>query len=156
MTSLTINSHTGVTFLDNFLTSSAYGKTWNNSRVTPRSQSSTSISTSVDRALTFITSKNTVIEDRLAVEEFLTNSYGVIAHLYSIPEKVTHYFGTSKMKLGVFSEPDSYEVAELYLEVETNLAPEEANAYLSNLNREWILSANDNDLMSLNITLKFI
>lgn len=156
MTTLTMDYQVGFGGLDSVFTPSAYVRPWSRSLTEPLSPSSASISTSVERALTFISSQNIIIEDRLVVEDFLANSYGVVAHLYSIPEKIAFYIGKSQMKLGVFSEPDSYEAPELYLEVETDLSPEEANSRLSTLNREWILSAEDVDLMALNITLKFI
>jgi hypothetical protein len=155
MTTLAMDYQMGFMGLDRVFTPSAYVRTWNRSLPVPLYPSSASISASIDRALTFVTSQNTVIEDQLAVEAFLANNSGVVAHLYSIPEKIAYYIGKSEMKLGVFSEPDGYEVPELYLEVETSLSPEEANARLSTLNREWILASTDEDLVSLNITLKF-
>ena len=146
-----MNYPTSFELLNSYITPSARVRTF-----IPLIPSSASISVSADKVLTVIARQNIIITDRLEVEDFLTNHYGTIAHLYNIPEKVTSYFGESKMKLGVFSEPDSTDTPDLYLEVETSLSPEEANARLSALNREWILSTNDDDLMVLNITLRFI
>lgn len=155
MTTLAMDYQMGFMGLDSVFTPSAYVRTWNRSLGVPLSPSSASISASIDRVLTFVVSQNAVIEDQLAVEDFLANKSGVVAHLYSVPEKIAYYIGKSKMKLGVFSEPDGYEAPELYLEVETSLSPEEANQRLSTLNREWILTSNDEDLIALNVTLKF-
>ena len=155
MTTLAMDYQMGFMGLDSVFTPSAYVRTWNRSLGVPLSPSSASISASIDRVLTFVVSQNAVIEDQLAVEDFLANKSGVVAHLYSVPEKIAYYIGKSKMKLGVFSEPDGYEAPELYLEVETSLSPEEANQRLSTLNREWIWTSNDEDLIALNVTLKF-
>lgn len=150
MTSLSMDYQTSFELLNSYVTPSAHVRTW-----IPLAPSSASISTSVDKALSFMSSHGAVIEDRLAVEDFLTNNYGVVAHLYSTPEKIAYYIGNPKMKIGVFSEPDGYDAPELYIEIETNLSPEEANTRLSTLNREWVLASND-DLNTLNVTLKFI
>lgn len=150
MTSLSMDYQTSFELLNSYITPSAHVRTW-----IPLAPSSASISTSVDKALSFMSLHGAVIDDRLAVEDFLTNNYGVVAHLYSTPEKIAYYIGNAKIKVGVFSEPDGYDAPELYIEVETSLSPEEANTRLSTLNREWVIASND-DLNTLNVTLKFI
>ena len=135
---------TSFELLNSFITPSAHVRTW-----IPLAPNSASLSNSVDRLLSFMQFHGAVIEDRLTIEDFLANNYGVVAHLYSIPEKIAYYIGNHKMKLGIFSEPDSTEAPELYLEVETSLSPEEANTRLSTLNREWILSSGDADLVPI-------
>lgn len=137
-------------------TPSAYVISWDEALTKQYIPRSASISSSVNTALDFFLSKGITTEDRAAVEDFLTCYYSVVAHLYETPEKIFHYFGKVPLKLGVFSDPDTGEQPELYLEVETALSPEDATEKLSLINREWILASNDQDLMSLNITLRFV
>ena len=73
-----------------------------------------------------------------------------------MPEKINRYFGDANLTLGVFSDPDTKEEPELYIEVETPLSPEKANENLSNLNREWLLSSGSQALMQINTVLKFV
>lgn len=137
-------------------TPSAYVISWEEALTKQYVPRSASISSSVNTALDFFLSKGIVVEDRIAVEDFLTRHHGVVAHLYEAPEKIFQYFGNAPLKLGVFSDPDTGEQPELYLEVETTLSPEEATGKLSLTNREWLLVSNDPDLMSLNVTLRFV
>lgn len=136
-------------------TPSAYVMSWEGALTQPYTLRSASISSSLNTALDFLSSNDVSIEDRVAVEEFLTAHYGVVAHLYEAPEKIFQYFGKIPLKLGVFSDPDTGEQPELYLEVETALSPKEAGEIISRLNREWLISSGDQDLMSLNTTLRF-
>lgn len=136
------------------LAPSAYIRPWEGEL--SKQYGSASLSLSIADALTHLWLTGVNIEDSMDVENFLANHYGVVAHLYEIQEKVSQYFGKAKLKLGLFFDPDgSEEEAELYLEVETTLSPEEAHEAISKLNREWLIASGDQDLMSLNITLKF-
>ena len=102
-------------------------------------------------------SKGVTVEDFVTTEDFLTIHYGITSYLYEVPERISGYFENASLSLGVFSDPDSpEEVSELFVEIETILSPEEANDRLSNLNREWLLSSENEELASLNVTLKFL
>jgi hypothetical protein len=137
-------------------TPSSYVLTWDRALDQQYVIRSASISASVNTALSFLLSKSVTIEDNTKVEDFLAHYYGIVAYLYEAPNKISQEFGQPTLKLGLFSDPDSGdEYSELYLEVETNLSPEEATTKLSKINREWLLASNDQDLVSLNITLKF-
>lgn len=156
MTTLAIDEQINFGIPSGFFTPSAY-VVWDKELTEQYLPHSASISSSVNTALTFLLSKDIKIEDSLRVEAFLTNNYGIVAHLYVIPEKIFQYFGKSELKIGLFSDPDvADEQAELYIEVETALSPVEANEKLSKINREWLLASRDQDLMALNITLKFV
>ena len=113
------------------------------------------VSSGVD-ALSFLQSQNIAIDNVDAVKGYLKNNDGVTVHLFDMPEKVNQYFGDAALTLGVFSDPDTKEEPELYIEVETPLSPEKANENLSNLNREWLLSSGNQALMQINAVLKFV
>ncbi len=107
--------------------------------------------------MSFLLSEEIVLENSDKVGDFLRNNYGMVAYLYETPGKIKEYFGEGKLQVGIFSAPDSNdELQELYIEVGTLLSPEEANEKLSKINRNWILISGDQDLMSLNVTLKFL
>lgn len=156
MTTLALN--TQIDFRDlTTIAPSSYVTSWDRVLDIKYAYQSASISSNVNTALTFLNLKGITIENTLAVESSLTNYSGIVAHLYEIPEKISHYFESSNLKLGVFSDPDSGDNhEELYLEIETELSPKEANDRLSKVNRDWLLASKDQDLMSLNLTLHFI
>lgn len=134
----------------------SYSINWNRNLPLAYSTPSRSFFSDVEDALIFLQSHNVVIEESPSVESFLTNNTGMVAHLYDIPNKVSDYFGDTSTKFGIFSDPDNPEdSAELFIEVETALAPQEANDVLSKINREWLLKSNDADLAFFNVTLKF-
>jgi hypothetical protein len=156
MTTLALNNQ--IDFRDfSTIAPSGYVTSWNRVLDSQYVARSSSISSGVDTALTFLTLKGVVVENTLAVENSLTNYNGIVAHLYEVPEKISRQFEASGLKLGAFSDPDSGdEHEEVYLEIETKLPPKEANERLSKLNREWLLASGDQDLMSLNLTLRFV
>lgn len=156
MTTLAMDNYNGFISLDNFQASSAYERVWSRSLAGRFSFGSNSLSNRIDTALSvFLPSKDIVVQDRLSLEEYLANNSGVVNHIYELPTKVTEYFGISGMKIGMFSDPDTDDTPEMYFEILTELPVQEANSQLSLLNRNWILSG-DEDLMKLNLTLKFI
>lgn len=143
--------------LSGILSPSAYVQSWNKSLIEPYVILSTSISSSANNVIAFSQARKVAVDDPVAVESFLTNYSGIIPYLFDAPKKISEYFGDATLSMGLFSELDSIEdQPELYLEVETALSPEKANAQLSKLNREWLFASNDQDLMSLNITLRFV
>lgn len=143
--------------LENIQTPSVYERVWSKSPlISIFSQSSKSLSTRIDTALSVLQSKNVAICDRLLLEDYLANNLGVVTHLYEVPSKVTEYFGVSMMDIGMFNDPDTAEAPEMYLEIQTSLSAEDATRQLSLLNREWLLSSGDADLMKINFTLKFV
>lgn len=157
MTTLTMDYYTSYPQLENIQTPSVYERVWSKSPlISIFSQSSKSLSTRIDTALSVLQSKNVTICDRLLLEDYLVNNLGVITHLYEVPSKVTEYLGMSSVKLGMISDPDIDDSPEMYIEIQTLLSPEEATNQLSLLNREWVLSSNDEDLMKINLTLKFV
>lgn len=124
---------------------------------TPYIISSASISSSTSNAITFLQSQGIVVDNTTAVEDFLTNYYGIVAYLFDIPKKISEYFGDAQLKVGLFTDPDSPdENPELYIEVGTSLSPKQANEKLHKINCEWLLVSKDQDLSAMNITLKFI
>lgn len=156
MTTLAMDNQNGFTYMDSVFNVPVYEIVWNRSLPASFSPSSTSLSSSINTALSFLGSNNVTIENRILVEDFLANNFALVAHLYEAPQRVVDYFDFREMELGVFSDPDSSEDPEIYLEIATSLSPEDANARLSELNREWVLFSNDEDLMKLNFTLKFL
>ena len=109
----------------------------------------------IDKLLASLQAKSVEIDNLTEVEDFLAKHDYMVTHMYSIPSKIAEYFGNAKLKLGLFSDPDSPDdYWELYLEVETHLSPEEANTKLSKINREWIIALDD--LIFFNITLRFV
>ena len=156
MTTLTIDKEIGFGSFGSIFTPTSYVRSWDSSLIEQYVPHSTSISSSVNTSLHFLMSQGITVENISSVENFLKDSYGIVAHLYDVPEKIRQYFGNVSLNLGVFTEPDSEEDSELYVEVETSLSPEEANQKLSSINREWLFTSEDLDLMSLNITLKFL
>lgn len=155
MTALTMDYYTNFPQLENIQTSSAYERVWNRSLTSIFAPSSKSLSTRIDTAISFLQSKDIVISDRLLLEDYLANNLGVVTHLYEVSSKVTEYFGVSEMEIGMFSDPDTQEVPEIYFEIATSLSAQEATNQLSLLNREWLFSSGDSDLMKMNFTLKF-
>lgn len=156
MTALTFDNNIKYTS-SSYISMSAYAVDWYNSLSERYASSSASISLSVDDVLSFLISEDIVLENANRVKDFLRNNYGVVACLYETPGKIKEYFGESKLQVGIFSDPDSNnELQELYIEVGTLLSPEEANEKLSKINRNWLLISGDQDLMSLNVTLKFL
>jgi len=155
MTTLAMDNYNGFRKLDNSQVPSAYERVWNRSLTERFSFSSKSVSNRIDTALSFLISKKILIKDRLLMADYLANNSGVVTHLYTISNKVAEHFDTKSIELGLFSDPDTLDTPELYCEIITNLSAEEANAQLGLLNRNWILSG-DEDLMKLNLTLKFI
>lgn len=157
MTTLTMNNPINYSALNGIFAPTSYAYDWNRNLPSVYATPSRAIFSDADDALIFLQSKNVVIEDASNVKNFLTNNNGMIAYLYDIPKKVSDYFGNIPLKLGVFSDPDNPEdSAELFLEVETSLSPEQANDKLSKINREWLLKSNDEDLAFFNLTLKFV
>lgn len=136
---------------------SSYVSFWDRVLENKYAYQSASISSDVDTALNFLNQSGVSVEDTPAVERCLANQSGVVAHLYEVPEKVSHYFATASLKMGAFSDPDSGDDhEELYLEIETNLSAQDANNRLSQINRDWLIASGDQDLMSLNLTLRFV
>lgn len=142
--------------LNGLFPSSAYVQMWSKNLVAQYAALSTSMSSSASNAIGFLQSQGVIVDEPAAVENFLTNYYGIVAYLFDAPKKVAGYFGSAKMTLGLLHDPEIMdEEPELYFEVETGLKAKEANERLSRINREWLLISKDPDLMSLNITLKF-
>lgn len=156
MTVLTLDNHIPTASMGFIQTPAIYNVSWNSSLLEQYIPRSASISSSIDQVLSFLISHNVIIENQKAVEDFLINNDNVIPHLYDMPEKIEYYFSNSSITLGVFAEPESEEKLELFIEVETKLSPEEANKNLSALNRNWLLSTEDNGLLEINVTLKFL
>lgn len=157
MTALTMDYYTNYPQLETIQTSSVYERIWNTSSLTSTfSPSSKSFSTRIDTALSVLRSRDILISDRLLLEEYLANNLGIVTHLYEVPSKVAEYLGTNEIKIGMFSDPDMNDAPEMYLELQTTLSPEEATEQLGLLNREWVLSSGDEDLMKINFTLKFL
>jgi len=157
MTTLAMDKSINYSVLSGFLTPISYATLWSNNLPPIYATPSKAIFSDVNDSLTFLQSKNVVIEDTFKVESFLTSNYGIVAYLYDIPKKITDYFGDASLKIGVFSDPDSPEDNnELFIEVETSLSPKQANDRLSKINREWLLKSNDADLAYFNITLRFL
>lgn len=157
MTALTFDNQIGLGALGNVSTPTAYVVSWDSSLIEQYTSHSASISSSIDKVLSFLLSQDITIEEYANVESFLTNNYGVVAYLYEVSDRIEEYFGQVDLEIGVFSDPDDIEgKPELYLEVTTSLSPEEANEKLSEINRMWLFASEDQDLISLNITLKFL
>lgn len=156
MTTLAMNNYNGFIILDNFQAPSAYERVWSRSLAGRFSFGSNSLSNRIDTTLTFLLSNSVVIADRLLVEDFLANHSGMVTHLYTIPNKVSEYFDTNSIELGIFSDPDTADTSELYFEIQTSLSPEDANRQLSLINRQWIFASADEDLMGINFTLRFV
>jgi len=156
MTTLTVYKEIGFGSLGNIFTPTSYITSWDNFLIEQYIPHSRSISSSVNTALSFLMSQSVVIENVSSVENYLKDNYGVVAHLYSVPQKIYQYFGNVSLTLGTFSDPDNEEGLELYVEVKTSLSPEEANQKLSSINRGWLFSSGDHNLIQLNITLKFL
>lgn len=157
MTTLTLDNPINHSVVRGFFAPVSYSIQWSRNLPLAYAIPSKAIFSDVDDALIFLQSNGVVIEESPSVESFLTNNSGIVANLYDIPQKVSHYFGNVFLKLGLFSDPDSPEDgAELFLEVETSLSPKQANDKLSKINREWLLKSKDADLAFFNITLKFI
>jgi len=155
MTTLAMDNYTNYFQLESLQTPSAYERVWNRSLTSIFAPSSKSLSTRIDTALSVLQSRDVVISDRLLLEEYLANNLGIVTHLYDVPSKVAEYFNTSEIEIGMFGDPDTGDVPEMYFEVLTSLSPEEATQQLSSLNREWVLSSMDDDLVKINFTLKF-
>jgi len=157
MTTLTVDNPTNHSILSGVFTPASYTLQWSRNLPLAYATPSKTIFSDVEDALIFLQSNGVVVEESPSVESFLTNNSDIVANLYDIPQKVSHYFGDVFLKLGIFSDPDSPEdSAELFLEIETSLLPKQANDKLSQINREWLLKSNDADLAFFNITLKFI
>ena len=157
MTTLTVDNPINHSILSGVFAPASYTIQWNRNLPLAYTIPSKAIFSDVEDALIFLQSNGVVIEESPSVESFLTNNSGIVANLYDIPQKVSHYFGDVFLKLGLFSDPDSQEDRpELFLEVETSLSPKQANNKLSQINREWLLKSDDADLAFFNITLKFI
>jgi hypothetical protein len=157
MTTLTMDYYTSYPQLENIQTPSVYERVWSKSPlISIFSQSSKSLSTRIDTALSVLQSKNVAVCDRLLLEDYLANNLGVVTHLYEVPSKVSEYFGDTEMEIGMFCDPDMGDAPEIYIEILTSLSPEEATGRLSLLNREWLFSSRDEDLMKINFTLKFV
>lgn len=136
---------------------SAYVRSWNENLPKPYVAVSNSISISSGNLITFLQSEGIRVDDPIAVEEFLTNNSGIVAHLFDAPKVISVYFPGSKMKLGLFRDPDAIEDnPEIFMEIETDFSPDDANRALSELNHNWLLSSKDVDLLGMNLTLKFI
>lgn len=155
MTTLAINKRMIWGSIGNITTPASYSMSWDNSLIDQYLPHSNSASSRIDNALSFIQSQGITIENSNIVEDYLKNNYGILAHLYDLPQKINQYFGNAVLNFGAFSDPDIEEEPELYIEIETSLSPEKANQKLSLINKEWLFSSEDNDLMNLNITLKF-
>ncbi len=157
MTALTLDNPMTLASIDHIPTPSAYEISWEGSLLDQFVSHSTSISSTIDKAVSFLLAQGVRVENHTDVTSFLASNYGVVANLYDAVDKVEEYFGNSDLEIGVFSDPeDNDDMPELYLEVSTTETPEEANSILSRLNREWILASGDQDLLSINVTLKFI
>jgi len=155
MTTLTMDNYTNYFQLESLQTPSAYERVWNRSLTSIFAPSSKSLSTRIDTAISVLQSRDVVICDRLSLEEYLANNLGVVTHLYEVTNKVGEYFGITEMQIGMFGDPDTEDTPEIYFEIMTSLSPEDATSQLSLLNREWILSSTDEDLVKINFTLKF-
>ncbi len=155
MPALTMDYYTYYPQLENIQTHSAYERVWNRSLTSIFAPSSKSFSTRIETALSFLQSQDTTVSDLLLLEEYLANNLGGVTHLYEVPSKVIEYLGVSKMEIGMFTDPDTGDSPEMYIELLTALSPEDATRQLSLLNREWVFSG-DADLMKINFTLKFV
>ena len=156
MTTLSLDTQIDFGYLHTTAPSS-YVSFWDRVLENKYAYQSASISSDVDRVLNFLSQSGVSVEDTSAVESCLANYAGVVAHLYDAPERISHYFATARLNLGALSDPDSGDNhEELYLEIETNLSAQDANNRLSQINRDWLIASGDQDLMSLNLTLRFI
>ena len=156
MTTLAMDNYTNYIQLESIQAPSVFERVWNRSLTSTFAPSSKSLSTRIDTAISVLQSKNVAICDRLLLEDYLANNLGVVTHLYEVPSKVAEYFGDTEMEIGMFSDPDTVEAPEMYLEIQTALSAEDATRQLSLLNREWVLSSGEADLMKINFTLKFV
>lgn len=156
MTTLAMDSNINYQVFDIISAPSVYERRWNNSLPDIFAPSSKSMSTRIDLALSFLHSQGVLLKDRLLIETYIANNIGIVSHIYDVPKKVFEYFDSNDIEMGVFSDPDTDDDSEIYFELITSLLPEEANHRLSSLNRDWILSSSDEDLMKINFTLKFV
>lgn len=116
-----------------------------------------SISSEINKVLLYLISQEVEIEDSYEIEGFLKNNYGLVKYLYEVQSEIYKYFEESRLKLGLFSDPDDVlNEPEIYIEIETYLSPKEANQKLNSINKEWLFASGSEDLTKLNLTLKFI
>lgn len=157
MTALTFDNQISFSPLGGILAPASYVDDWDNSLPEQYTPYSTSISSSIDKVLFDLLEQGVMIKNSTGVEDFLKSNYGVVAYLYEAPNRIRKYFINANLEIGVFSDTDNSEdQPELYFEITTSLSPKEASEKLSALNREWLFVSGDQDLMSLNITLKFL
>ena len=108
-----------------------------------------------DLLLSYLQENGILVKDTIEVEKFLAEHTGLLPYFYELPDVVVSRFGKTKMSLVVFSDPDSNDEKELFLEIETTLSPKEANPKLNELNSAWLLNIKDDSAHLFNTCLNF-
>lgn len=114
-----------------------------------------SLVSETDLLLSHLRSSGIFIKDTIEVEKFLAEHAGIMPYLYELPDVVVSRFGNTNMSLVTFCDPDTGGESELFLEIETRLAPKEANPKLNELNNSWLLNIEDDNAHLFNTCLSF-
>ena len=111
----------------------------------------------IENVLYSLEIKNCEIINKLEIKKFLEKYNGIIDYLYEAPDVIFEYFENTQLRLELFFDPDvENDEGELFLNIETNLDPQEAHEKLKQIDENWLLSITKEDMIFFNLNLKFI
>lgn len=109
----------------------------------------------VDNLLASLQAESVEIDNPTKIKDFLAKHNYMLEYMYSIPSKVSEYFGNTNLKLSLLRDFDSEtDNPELFIEVQISLSPQEANKRLEKIYKEWFIPLGMG-LDKLNISLNF-
>jgi len=111
----------------------------------------------IEKILCFLETKNCEVVNKLEIKKFFEKHSGVIDYLYEVPDIIFEYFENTQLKLELFFDPDvENDEGELFLNIETNLSPQEEHEKLKQIDESWLLNIINEDMIFFNLNLKFI
>jgi len=94
--------------------------------------------------------------ERAKVMSFLERNFFLTPLLLQAHDKITEFFGSSRVALEVSTDHDDGNSQELWVRIETNSAPEDALSILTRFDEEWWLDASASSQNLLNIKLEYL
>jgi hypothetical protein len=121
--------------------------------------SDTSLFFQINEALSFLREKNCSIapEQMLEIKDFLSDNQEIISYLFEAPDSIRNYFPDAPLSLEIMFDPeDEGFPGELFINIGTDLAAEDAVERLDMLDREWLVKKVGKDIGKFNVDLEFV
>ncbi len=113
--------------------------------------------TEIKSLLDFLENRGCEVKDKEQTEKFFLKYPQTINALRQAPNKIFEYFGKSKIKLEIVTEPEETgDEMELFLKIRTKLDIKEARERMNKIKKEWLFPLTDKGILSLVLRLEFM